>query len=268
MAGLPIEQSGLHVERWGRRGEPILFVHGSLSWGAATWAAQRPLAARWRLCFMDRRGFGRSAARPGRVDFELDADDVADLLAAESGHLVGHSYGGVVSLLAAARAPGAVRSLTVIEPPAFDIARDDPQVARFSARMQRLFPQPDDVTEEAFRTVFLGGMGFDRPTTMITSDVERRSVRASMTERRPEEAHVPLAELREAPFPKLVVRGGWDAAPPVARSMAGAALVTTARVLVAAIDATEAVFPGASHSPHTLGAPFNERLERLMITGR
>jgi pimeloyl-ACP methyl ester carboxylesterase len=258
----------LHVERLGARGQPILFVHGSMSWGEATWGAQRPLASRWRLRFVDRRGFGSSAARDEGVDFELDALDVAALLEAEPAHLVGHSYGAVVTLLAAAGAPGSVRSLTVIEPPAFGIARGDPIVDRFSARMRRLIPPPPDTTEEAFRAAFLGAMGFDRPRLAISSDVERRSIRASMSERGPEEADIPLAALRSAPFPKLVVRGAWDGAPPAARTWAGAALASTARVLAAAIAAGEAVFQGATHSPQALGAPFNARLETFATTGR
>ena len=48
-------------------------------------------------------------------------------------HLVGHSYGGVITLLAAAARPGSLRSLTVIEPPATQVAIDDPEVAAFAA---------------------------------------------------------------------------------------------------------------------------------------
>src|SRR6476469_2952430 len=43
-------------------------------------------------------------------------------------HLCGHSYGAVVSPVAAEVARD-LRSLTVIEPPAFGLATDDPQVA-------------------------------------------------------------------------------------------------------------------------------------------
>jgi pimeloyl-ACP methyl ester carboxylesterase len=46
-------------------------------------------------------------------------------------HLVGHSYGGVITLLAAGRRPTAVRSLTVIEPPGTRVALGDPAVDRF-----------------------------------------------------------------------------------------------------------------------------------------
>ena len=56
-----------------------------------------------------------------RIDFEEQAVELAPLLE-DGAHLVGHSYGGVISLLIAARYPKRVRSLTVSEPPAFSIA--------------------------------------------------------------------------------------------------------------------------------------------------
>ncbi|MFL5944299.1 MAG: alpha/beta fold hydrolase, partial [Gaiellaceae bacterium] len=108
----------VHVTVWGE-GEPAVFVHGSFGWGEETWREQRPLGEHNRLLLIDRRGFG-SSAPDGRVDFERDAEDVAELLG-DGAHLIGHSYGGVVSLLAAARRPEAVRSLALIEPPAFGV---------------------------------------------------------------------------------------------------------------------------------------------------
>jgi pimeloyl-ACP methyl ester carboxylesterase len=118
----------LHVERLGR-GPPVVLVHGSVAGGESTWLEQHPLAERWTLLVVDRPGFGQ-APDVGYVDFEVDASLVAEVLG-ESAHLVAHSYGGVVSLLAAARRPEAVRSLTVIEPPAFGVAPGNPAVDGF-----------------------------------------------------------------------------------------------------------------------------------------
>ena len=55
-------------------------------------------------------------------------------------HLVGQSYGGVIALLAAPRLP--LASLTVIEPPAFGVARGDPAVERWLERASAL-PRDD-----------------------------------------------------------------------------------------------------------------------------
>src|SRR5262249_59181238 len=95
-----------------------------IAWGKNTGRDHRTRGSDCRFLRVDRRGCGASPA-DGRVDFERDAHDVAQLLG-DGAHLVGHSYGGVVSLLAAAQRPDAVRSLALIEPPAFGGARGHP----------------------------------------------------------------------------------------------------------------------------------------------
>src|SRR5437762_12901648 len=112
----------------------VVLVHGSVVNAAVTWAAQETLADRFELVVPNRRGFP-----PGpdveRVDFADEAAWLEQFL--EPGtHLVGHSYGGVVCLLAAARHPELLRSLTVIEPPAFGVARGVPAADGFIARIE------------------------------------------------------------------------------------------------------------------------------------
>ena len=68
----------------------------------------------------DRPGFGASPPLE-RGDFELEAPLFAELLG-DGAHLVGHSYGAVIALLAAAERPEAVLSLTVSEPGALKLA--------------------------------------------------------------------------------------------------------------------------------------------------
>ena len=110
----------------------LVLVHGSVVSGRPTWAAQKPLAERFELVVLDRPGFPPNPPVE-RVDFEKDADLVSRLLR-HGDHVVGHSYGGVISLLAAAARPDLPASLTVIEPPATSVALDDPDVASFAAR--------------------------------------------------------------------------------------------------------------------------------------
>ena len=100
--------------------ERLVLVHGSVVGARGTWAAQRPLADRFELVVVERPGFPPNPP-VDRVDFEHDAALVADLLA-PGDHLVGHSYGGVISLLAAVGESDRLRSLTVIEPPATRVA--------------------------------------------------------------------------------------------------------------------------------------------------
>jgi pimeloyl-ACP methyl ester carboxylesterase len=140
-----------------------------------------------------------------RIDFETDAELVAGLLRAGD-HLVGHSYGGVISLLAAAQRPEPLASLTVIEPPATRVALDVPEVAAFAEGAERLWSSgPRE--PEAFLRTFLDSVGsaFDPPSP-LPPGLEVRA-RMLMNERLPTEADVPLDVLRHTPFPKLVVSG-------------------------------------------------------------
>jgi pimeloyl-ACP methyl ester carboxylesterase len=245
--------SGVHVTVWGD-GEAAVFVHGSFGWGEETWRAQRSLADHYKLLLVDRRGFGASPPN-GRVDFERDADDVAELLG-EGAHLVGHSYGGVVSLLAAARRPDAVRSLVLIEPPAFGLARGDDAVEELIRNSPATAGILEDPSE--YRAAFLRGFGFPgEPVTLEGKALA--AARASMTERPPWEAQIPLDELERAGLRVLLVQGDWCPAPASARALAGAAFRAVCDVLDERLHAQRAVFP-AAHSPQKLGGVFNDRV--------
>jgi pimeloyl-ACP methyl ester carboxylesterase len=247
----------LHVTELGD-GEPAVFVHGSFGWGEETWSEQRPLADRYLLLLVDRRGFGRTPPADRRVDFDPDADDVAELLGGESrAHLVGHSYGGVVTLLAAARRPGAVRSLCVIEPPAFSVVRSSPAAEEL---IDLVAKAADDASDpEDYRARFLRAFGFS-PANERLKMKAFAAAQSSWIERPPWEATIPLDELAAADFPKLVVRGAWDTAPPEARERGGRAFGSVCDVLIEKLGAQSAVFAGAAHNPQLLGEPFNDRL--------
>ena len=245
--------AGLNVTVWGS-GDPAVFVHGSFGWGEETWSEQRPLADTHRLLLVDRRGFGESRAN-GRVDFDRDADDVCALLE-DGAHLVGHSYGGVVSLLAAGRRPDAVRTLVVIEPPAFGVARGDPAVESLVQSIRDAALQTDDPSE--YRSLFLRGWGFPAKSSPL-SGRNLEAARASMLERPPWEADIPLDVIAEAQIPVLLIHGDWCPAPDSARVRAGAAFHAVCDVLEERLGARREVLP-SSHNPQKLGGPFNERL--------
>jgi pimeloyl-ACP methyl ester carboxylesterase len=240
----------LHVQRWGESGPSVLLVHGSVMNGEMTWPEQRPLAGRWSLFVVDRRGYYPNPP-VDREDFDVDAGDIADLLG-EGMHLVGHSYGGVVSLLAAARRPEAVRSLTVIEPPAFGIDPNDPDLLSFNAGAREYWERgPRD--PEAFLRGFLKLAGSTAPLPSPLPPPLLQNAKLLMVERSSGEAVIPLEELRRAPFPKLVVSGGHS---PVFDKVCD--------LLEKGLGAERAVIRGAGHSVQRTGAPFNERLEAFL----
>jgi pimeloyl-ACP methyl ester carboxylesterase len=185
--------------------ERLVLVHGSVFGGAATWRAQGPLAERFELFIVERPGFPPGPAVE-RVDFERDAELVAGLL--EHGdHLVGHSYGGVVSLLAAALRSDPIRSLTVIEPPATRVASGHAAVDGLAAGAVELWTNGPTDDPEAFLRTFLSAVGSDfDPPSPLPPELEQGALML-IAERLPSEAEVPLRALAEAPFPKLVVSG-------------------------------------------------------------
>jgi pimeloyl-ACP methyl ester carboxylesterase len=99
-------------------GDPVLLFHGGGPATGESWAQVVPaLAPGYEVTVMDRRG--RGASRPIRdYSLDLEFDDLAAVIDALGGgvHLVGHSSGARVALLAASRGLD-VRSLTLYEPP-------------------------------------------------------------------------------------------------------------------------------------------------------
>jgi len=229
----------MHTETVGF-GPRIVFVHGSVGNGASTWGRQSPLAQRHTLVVVDRPGYPPNPPLD-RIDFEEQAAQIAELL--EPGdHLVGHSYGGVISLLAAARRPE-IASLTVSEPPAFGVARGNPAVEGFLDR----FPEaPRD--PRGYLEFFLPLVGSEIPLPDPLPPELEAGARAALSERSPHEAEIPFEALTAAPFPKLVVSGGHHAA-----------FDAVCDVLEERLGTQRAVLPGAGHSiPRAPG--FNDLL--------
>jgi len=185
--------------------ERLVLVHGSVVGASGTWGAQRSLADRFELVLVERPGFPPNPP-VNRVDFEHDAALVAGLLASGD-HVVGHSYGGVVCLLAAAARPELVRSLTVIEPPATRVALGNPEVAAFAAQGEEIYASAAGDDPDVFLRRFLAAVGSAlEPPTPLPPELEQ-GARALMVERGPWEADIPLDALGVAAFPKLVVSG-------------------------------------------------------------
>jgi pimeloyl-ACP methyl ester carboxylesterase len=225
------------------KGPRLVLVHGSVVNGEVTWTAQRPLAERFELVVPNRRGFP-----PGpdvdRVDFDDEAAWLEQWLLPGT-HLAGHSYGGVIALLAAARRPELVRSLTVVEPPAFALARGVPAVDAFVAGGDRLWNEgPRD--PEAFLRQFLRSVGARVPPGRFSAALLQGG-RTLMVERPPWEAEIPLDAL--AGLPVLAVSGGHSAA-----------FDAVCDVLESRLGAERLVLRGAGHSPQRLGDPFNRAL--------
>jgi pimeloyl-ACP methyl ester carboxylesterase len=248
-----IDASELEVLRLGE-GPPVLFIHGSVVGADLTWRRQRELAERWSLILPNRPGFGASP-RIERNDFDVEAPLFAELLG-EGAHLVGHSYGAVIALLAAAERPEAVISLTISEPGALLIAAGHPEVDEMIRNGERLYSDPESIPSEVFLRLFRTGAGSSHETPETLPDWLARGVELLKGERPPWEAEIPLDRLASAGFPVLVVSG--DHMP---------AFEAVCDALAEALSAERAVIPGRGHTIPGTGAPYNERLEAFLRSG-
>ena len=240
----------MFIERLGESGPTVVLVHGSVAAGWATWEAQRPLADRYRLVVPHRTGYPPNPPLE-RIDFEVQAGEIAELI--EPGtHLVGHSYGGVVSLMVAGIVPERIASLTVIEPPAFGLVRGVPAVEELIARIMQIFADTS-LSPREFIERFAPLVG----ATLVLPDplppAMEDSIRASMHERQPMEAQPPLEAIARSPFPRLVFSGGHSPA-----------FEAVCDLLADRLDAERAVITGRGHSVPRTGEPFNERLRTFI----
>jgi pimeloyl-ACP methyl ester carboxylesterase len=234
-------------------GPEVLLVHGGAS-PEATWGGLAPLGARWTLARVYRRGYPPSPAPPeGRQDFEVDAADLGPLLGKGRPHVVAHSYGVLGTLIAAARAPAQVRSLTLIEPPLFHLVPDDPEVARLERMGNAVLTHGLD-TDPATLREFLRLAGAPDVDDGPLPDEVARGVRRAHGGRLPSEARPSLERLKEAGIPALVASG--DHTPGLERVCDALAAVLGGQRLVA---------PGAGH--FVAAAPgFLDRLDEFLAS--
>jgi len=232
-------------------GPAVVFVHGSVVGARRTWRHQLTLAAHWSIHLPNRPGFGTSPPLP-RGDFEREAPLIAELLG-DGAHLVGHSYGAVIALYAAALRPSAVRSLTVSEPGCLRVAAGDPGVDAAIAHGELLYDRATTLSPLEFLRAFRGGVGSTHETPEQLTGELLEGVRLLMRERPPWEADPPLDALVAAPFPKLVISGGHS---PVFEAVCDAVAERT--------QARRAVISGRGHTIPATGAPYNERLHSFL----
>lgn len=241
--------TGLAIDTFGT-GTPAVLVHGSLATGAQEWEAQRPLAeADFRLIVPDRRGYGQSPSAKGE-DYLQDGDDIAELLG-DGAHLVGHSYGCLGAMVAAARRPEATLSLALLEPPVPAEGDHYAEARVLLDELRRLWEI--DVPDEEWLILFFTAVGSDAET--VPPEVVQGAlplVPLLRHGRTPWHSELPLAPLASATFPKVIVSGGHSKAfDEICDSVAER------------IGASRAVVEGAGHEIQFTGPPINETLIEL-----
>ncbi|QQQ73411.1 alpha/beta fold hydrolase [Saccharothrix sp. 6-C] len=243
---------GMHVVELGE-GPRVVFVHGGAYGGVEAWQTQLELADRWRLVVPSRLNYGLSPTTD-REDFAVDGELIAELLG-DGAHVVAQSYGTLGALVAAARRPGAVRSLTLVESAASGIATGSPEVDEYHQRLAKLVDVGAGDAESDFRELF----ALVEPTASHPDPLPdhllafARRIRTGV--RWPwDDTDLPLDAVRAAGVPTLVVTGGRR---PVFERIGD--------VLADRLAARRLVVDGG-HNTQNTGTPFNEALVAFLTT--
>ncbi|MFB9906449.1 alpha/beta fold hydrolase [Allokutzneria oryzae] len=161
-------------------GDPVVLVHGSWDDHRSWDRVAGPLGERHTVIRYDRRGHTASTAPRGQGSILEDVDDlsaVVEHLAGGRAHLVGHSYGSSIVLLATAKRPEVVRSALVHEPPAFALLpTEDDDLRLTAARWMRQAAELlgfGDV--EGGTRMFVEHVGFGEGSWLDLFDAEQRA---------------------------------------------------------------------------------------------
>lgn len=115
---VPVEGGTLRVLRFGTGPRLAVAVHGISASGMSFGAVARHLPDGWSLAAPDLRGRGGSAGLPGPYGMDRHAEDIArvvDHLGGGPVVLVGQSMGAYAALRVAARRPGLVERLVLVD---------------------------------------------------------------------------------------------------------------------------------------------------------
>mgnify|MGYP001546714111 CR=1 FL=1 len=133
-------------------GATLVLLPGSCSTGAAWRPVISELGLGFRRVTTSLPGYGGTAERrtewDSDISFEAEALEAVIRHAGCPVHLVGHSFGGLVSLAVALRRRAALASLTIIEAPAPDLLRQKGEFVHYRAFRQ--------MTEAYFRAFHAG----------------------------------------------------------------------------------------------------------------
>lgn len=230
---------------------PLLIVNGGLIFDhALLWPALSPLAAGRQLILYDQRGRGATTAPadPLSARIEDDAADVGALrraLAVRQWDLLGHSFGGGIALLAAARDGAATRRLVLVNAigatsawmtqlHAAVLARVDPPRRQLLEELHPRLVEPDAAVHSAHARAAYPAWFADRAFGSALAPPEGSSLTgAAVAARLRREGYDWRDRLRALSTPTIVVHGAEDALPAsVARELAE--LLPRARAVILA----------------------------------
>jgi pimeloyl-ACP methyl ester carboxylesterase len=209
----------VHVEQAGA-GEPVVLLHG-FGASAYSWRKVMPaLAEGHRVVAIDLNGFGytqrprsrESYTREGQAKLVLETMDALGIARA---HIVGHSYGGGITLYLASRHPERFRSMVLVDSSAPTYANDRRSRAAALRPLDALFVRTLALRPGAVRKALLRSFWDDSKVTpeLVRAYSDRVAVEGvgyafyGLTAPVPPGAPV---ELETIEIPTLVVWGAHD----------------------------------------------------------
>jgi 3-oxoadipate enol-lactonase len=236
MPHLEINGASLYYEDTGGGPEAALFIHGLL-WSSKMFAPQiAALRGRYRCVALDLRGQGQSAVAASGYDMDTLADDAAALIEAlglAPVHFVGLSMGGFIGLRLAARRPGLLRSLSLLD----TAADEEPRLNRPRYKLMGLVALAGGLPllAGAVMKIMFGRAFLEDPARTEDRTEMRRQLLANdrvgavralegVTQRKGIEGELSLIRT-----PTLVLRGDDDRAISAARARKTASLIPGAR---------------------------------------
>lgn len=251
---MPIaEVNGVQLHyRLSGAGQPLVLVHGS--WvDSGAWDCVVPLLSHsFTVVAYDRRGHSLSSCPPGQGSVRDDVDDLAALitfLALGPAHVAGASWGGSIALRLVAVRPELVRSLTIHEPPLFDLLRVDAadlhELAELRARLATVAARLESGDLESAARLYFDQVA-ETPGGWTGLDRGRRSMLLSNALtyldqcRDPDALGIEVDALAAFEGPVLVTHG--NRRPPLFRRI-------VEMVVAVMPGARSEAIPGAAHDP-------------------
>lgn len=180
----------------------MVFVHGAGRAGRVNWPEQQdafPSAS-----YLTLSGFGDD--EPAKPDFEAWTDQILEACG-DGAHLIAHSYGGIPAVQADAAAPDRVRSLILMEPALYSLARGTKHVEDHIARMSPVMAAAPYLGAVEYYVEWLRALGVPDPVKPATPEELRRAERTRLLTP-PWEITTPASAIAEVPT--LVITGGWN----------------------------------------------------------
>ena len=258
-----IKSDGVEIAYLDRgKGDTVILCHCSSASHKEWLPLIAALAGDWRVLAPDFIGYGRSGAWPADRLFTAQADvDVLLKLAKKSGrklHMVGHSYGAVMALLAARALGPKVKSLVLVEPVAFNLLRVEQrpewaEIERLGVQVLGAVAKGDDRAAAAhFMRYWLGRFRWfiapEKFKAAVTATIPKVALEFMLML----DTSTSLDDYRSVTVPTLLIAGSKTRVP--ARAVADMLAATLPNVSVE-------ILKGAGHmSPFTHPAELNRSI--------